>query len=306
MIGDLIQGAVEQAKSATRTAGAVVDDLAHGLDVLGVLNGDQPEDPFAFRDPEYIKDTLPGLRLSSRMYHRADVRGLERIPAEGPVLLVGNHSGGTWIVDTFVFTQAFCDYFGPERPFFQLAHDLVFKVRGLRAMAQRYGTVPAHPDNMRRALDMDAALLVYPGGDHESFRPSWESAQVDFAGRTGFAKLALELGVPIVPIVAIGGQETALFLGQGRRLASTLGLDDNLRLKVMPAQVAPPFGLTFLDLPLRVPLPAKITVEALEPIDLRESLGDDADPDAAYDLVTSRMQDKLDDLAEERTLPVLG
>jgi 1-acyl-sn-glycerol-3-phosphate acyltransferase len=303
MIGGLVRGAAAQAKSAARSTGAVADDLLHGL---GVLAG-EPDDPFAFRDPAYIADTLPGLRLSSRIYHRADVRGLERIPAEGPVLLVGNHSGGTWIVDTFVFTQAFYDHFGPERPFFQLAHDMVFKVRGLRALAQRYGTVPANPDNMRRALqEQDAALLVYPGGDHESFRPSWETGRVDFAGRTGFVRLALELGVPIVPVVAIGGQETALFLGQGRKLAQATGIEDKTRIKVFPAQIAPPFGLTLLDLPLRLPLPAKITIQVLDPIDLDERLGDDPDPGEGYELVTNTMQETLTALSDERTLPVVG
>ena len=63
----------------------------------------------------------------------------------------------------------------------QLAHDLVFKVPGLRTLVQQYGTVPASPQNMRRALESDAALLVYPGGDEESFRPSWESSEIDFA-----------------------------------------------------------------------------------------------------------------------------
>jgi Acyltransferase len=98
------------------------------------------------------------------------------------VLLVGNHSGGTLIADTFVFAQAFYDHFGPERRFYQLAHDLVFKMPGLRVLVQRYGTVPASPANMGRALRRDAALLVYPGGDHETYRPTWESDQVEFGG----------------------------------------------------------------------------------------------------------------------------
>jgi 1-acyl-sn-glycerol-3-phosphate acyltransferase len=159
---------------------------------------------------------------------------------------------------------------------------------------------------MERALDRGAALLVYPGGDHETYRPSWESSEIDFAGRTGFVELALGLGVPIVPVVAIGGQETALFLGQGRGLAKRLRLDRALRLKVLPAQVAPPWGLTVLDLPGRIPLPAKITIQVLPPLDLRERLGAHPDAEDAYDLVTATMQSSLDGLATERRLPVLG
>src|ERR687883_660646 len=184
-----------------------------------------PDDWLDAWDPQYIRTTLPALRAMSRIYFRAEVRGLENIPAEGPVLLVGNHSGGTLIADTFVFAQAFYDHFGPLRRFHQLAHDLVFRLPGARASLSRYGTVPASPENMGRALERDAALLVYPGGDLESFRPSWETSEVTFAGRTGFVKLALEHRVPIVPIVALGGQETALFLGRGRALAQGLRLD---------------------------------------------------------------------------------
>jgi 1-acyl-sn-glycerol-3-phosphate acyltransferase len=258
------------------------------------------------RDPEYIDRTLPAVRLASQFYFRADVRGLEHIPPEGPVLLVGNHSGGTLIADTFVFGQHFYDRFGAERRFHQLAHDLVFKLPGLRALLERYGTVPASPANMARALRRDAALLVYPGGDHETYRPSWESDRIDFAGRTGFIELALKHRVPVVPVVSIGGQETALFLGQGRRLARALHLDRELRLKVMPAAIGPPFGITFLDLPARIPLPAKITIRILKPIDLRDRLGNDPDPERGYKLVTSTMQRMLTRLSNERSLPVVG
>jgi 1-acyl-sn-glycerol-3-phosphate acyltransferase len=76
-------------------------------------------DPFELRDPAYIARTLPVLRLASDLYYRADVRGLHNIPAEGPALLVGNHSGGTMIADTFVFSQKLYDHFGPGRRFYQ-------------------------------------------------------------------------------------------------------------------------------------------------------------------------------------------
>ena len=121
---------------------------AFGEDIAAIVSDHGEHDPFALRDPVYIERTLPAVRLASQLYFRADVRGLEHIPPEGPVLLVGNHSGGTLIADTFVFGQYFYDRFGAQRRFHQLAHDLVFKVPGLRALVERYGTVPASPANM--------------------------------------------------------------------------------------------------------------------------------------------------------------
>ena len=170
--------------------GAVADPVEAGLrmvgaaaaDFAGALDGGGAADPLDLRDPEYIAETLPALRLLSSVYFRADVRGLDTSRRPGPVLLVGNHSGGTLIADTFVFGQAFYDHFGPERRFHQLAHDLVFKVPGARGLLQRYGTIPASPEFMQQALDRDAALLVYPGGDHETYRPSWDRARSRSAG----------------------------------------------------------------------------------------------------------------------------
>src|SRR4029453_2028772 len=102
--------------------------------------------------------------------------------------------------------------------------NLVLSMPGLSSL-RKYGTVAATPENAAKALDAGAALLVYPGGDYEVHRPSWESARVDFGGRRGFIRLAKEKKVPLVPVVAIGGQETALFLSRGERIARLLGLD---------------------------------------------------------------------------------
>jgi 1-acyl-sn-glycerol-3-phosphate acyltransferase len=252
------------------------------------------------RDPDYIRETLPGLWMLASLYFRADVRGLQNIPEEGPVLLVGNHSGGNLTPDTHVFTLAFSTYFGVERRFHQLAHNLVLSMPGL-GMLRKYGTVAATPENAQRALDSGAALLVYPGGDYEVHRPTWESARVDFGGRRGFIRLAQSRGVPLVPVVAIGGQETALFLSRGEGIARLLGLDRMFRLKVLPLSLALPWGLNVGDMLGHIPLPAKITIQVLEPIDVSSM-----DVDEAYELVLGRMQTALTGLDEERGLPVLG
>jgi 1-acyl-sn-glycerol-3-phosphate acyltransferase len=252
------------------------------------------------RDPDYIRETLPGLWMLASLYFRADVRGLQNIPEEGPVLLVGNHSGGNLTPDTHVFTLAFSTYFGVERHFHQLAHNLVLSMPGLSSL-RKYGTVAATPENAALALDKGAALLVYPGGDYEVHRPSWESAKVDFGGRRGFIRLAQGRGVPLVPVVAIGGQETALFLSRGERLAKLFGLDRMFRLKVLPISLALPWGLNVGDMLGHVPLPAKLTIQVLKPIDVSGM-----DVDEAYELVTGEMQRTLTGLAAERSLPVVG
>ena len=123
------------------------------------------------RDPDYIRESLPRLWLLSSLYFRGEVRGLGNIPEEGPVLLVGNHSGGNLTPDTTVFTLAFSAYFGVERRFYQLAHNLVLSMPGL-GFLRKFGTVAASPANAEKALRSGAAVLVYPGGDHEVHRPT--------------------------------------------------------------------------------------------------------------------------------------
>jgi 1-acyl-sn-glycerol-3-phosphate acyltransferase len=273
--------------------------------VAGAVQSRIPVADLDERDPDYIRETLPRLWLAAILYFRGEVRGLGNIPEEGPVLLVGNHSGGNLTPDTTVFTLAFHAYFGVERRFYQLAHNLVLSMPGL-GMLRKYGTVAASPDNARKALESGAALLVYPGGDYEVHRPIWESSKVDFDGRKGFIRLALEHDVPIVPVVAIGGQETSLFLSRGETLAKLLQLDKLFRLKVLPISLAIPWGLNVGDMLGHWPLPAKITIEALPPIQLRDEFGPDPDLDEVYNHVMRVMQETLDALAAERRLPVIG
>jgi 1-acyl-sn-glycerol-3-phosphate acyltransferase len=251
------------------------------------------------RDPDYIRDQLPGTWLLASLYFRADVRSLDRIPADGPVLLVGNHSGGNVPPDTFVFTLAFCSYFGVERPFYQLAHNLVVSAPPL-GWLRKFGTVAANHENAELALKSGAALLVYPGGDYEVARPSWERHKVDFDGRMGYVRLARDAGVPIVPVASVGGQETAFFLTRGQWLAKLLMTDKLLRVKGIPISISLPWGINISDFAGHIPLPAKITIEVQEPIEV------DGDDEAVNDKVLASLQAGVDRLAAERRFPVLG
>jgi 1-acyl-sn-glycerol-3-phosphate acyltransferase len=257
------------------------------------------------RDPDTMRELLPATWLLVSAWYRPDVRGLHHIPAGGPALIVGNHTGGSQSPEVLISSLAIASYFGVERPFYQLAHRMVMN-SPIAPVLRRFGTVEADPRNAEQALQEGALLQVFPGGDYEVFRPSWESDKIDFGGRKGFIRLALKNDVPIVPQVTIGGQEQALFLSRGEWLAKLLGLDRTIRLKTMPIILAPPFGLVVGPFTPFLPLPSKVVIQMLEPIDVREIYGEDPDLDQVYDDIVTRMQDVLTSLQRERRLPVLG
>ncbi len=293
------------ADSATLPASGPRALLNRALGAVSASIADRLSADLDDRDPDYIRENLPLAWLISSIWFRGEVRGLGNIPAEGPVLMVGNHSGGNLTPDTIILTLAFSTYFGVERPYYQLAHNLVV-ASPVGQILRKYGTVSASHRNAEEALASGAALLVYPGGDWEVHRASWERNRVDFAGRRGFVRLALNADVPIVPVVSVGGQETALFLGRGGGLAKALGLDRLFRLKVLPISIAPPWFINVGDFLGHLPLPAKITTEVLPPIDIREQFGPEPDIDEVYEHVTRVMQEALDALAAERRFPVIG
>ena len=257
------------------------------------------------RDPDYIRENLPLSWLLATIWYRAEVRNMGNVPENGPVLLVGNHTGGNMSPEVIVLPLAFSTYFGVERPFYQLAHNLVL-ASPLGPFLRRYGTMAASHEHARQALQSGAAVLVFPGGDWEVHRPTWEGNKVDFADRKGFIKLALSENVPIAPVVSIGGQETALFLSRGAWLAKLTRADRLLRLKVIPISIALPWIINVGDLLGHIPLPAKVTIEVLPPIDLREQFGSEPDLDEVYEYVTRVMQDALEGLAAERRFPIIG
>lgn len=288
----------ETAKLGQKAAGALLGRV--GRSIQARLTADLDD-----RDPDYIRENLPLSWLVASVWYRAEVRNLGNVPESGRVLLVGNHTGGNLSPETITFTLAFCTYFGVERRFHQLAHNLVL-ASPMGPYLRNFGTVAASHSNARKALDAEAAVLVFPGGDWEVHRPSWQGSKIDFGGRKGFIRLALEQNAPIVPVVTIGGQETALWLDRGAWLAKLLRLDKTMRLKVLPILIAPPWGLSVGDFLPRIPLPAKITSEVLAPIDVVERFGEDPNVDEVYEYITGLMQETLDGLAAERRFPVIG
>ena len=203
--------------------------------------------------------------------------------------------------DSMVFMLAFNTYFGVERPVYALAHSLVTSWPVVGHLAGKWGIVTAGRKAARSAIERGNSVLVYPGGDIDTHRPWSARHEIRFDGRKGFLRTAIETGVPIVPVVSVGGQDTYLPLTDGRKAAKFLKLDKLARLKVLPVSLAVPWGLNVGDFLGHLPLPAKIRMELLEPIDVKERFGEDVD--SAYDYVEGRMQESLTALAADRVLP---
>jgi 1-acyl-sn-glycerol-3-phosphate acyltransferase len=254
------------------------------------------------RDPGHIRSWWPRIRWSFDLWHRPTVTGIENIPAEGPCLVVSNHSGGLMSLDAPVLFDAFVRRFGYDRKFYLLSHDVIFHTPAAWELG-KWGMIPAAPDMARAALADGGVVLVFPGGDLDVYRPTTHEARIDFGGKTGYVRLACDAGVPIVPVVSIGGQETQLFLSRGENIANLLRAPKWGRIRVWPIALGVPFGPLYM---LNAPLPVKLSTRVLEPIDLRTTAPDDDTIVKIDNEVRSCMQEALSQLARERKDPLLG
>lgn len=261
------------------------------------------------RDPEFLRAARPLLeRFAS--YFRPEVRGFDLLPAHGPFLVVGNHSGGQIPPDLPVLLTAWWRERGEDEPVFALFHSFFLSLPGVGRTMARAGAVEASPAAARAVLDGGGILIDYPGGDYDVFRPWWRRNQIDFGGRTGVVRLALRTGVPVVPAVSVGAHETVIVLARGERAARWLGIDRMFRIKVLPLVAGPPWGVVPGGIPTW-PLPAKVTVELGPTIDWSlthppDSADDEEVVRSCYDELTATMQATLDRLAAERRLPIVG
>jgi 1-acyl-sn-glycerol-3-phosphate acyltransferase len=145
---------------------------------------------------------------------------------------------------------------------------------------------------------------VFPGGIYDAYRPTARADVVDFNGRTGYVRTAVESQVPIVPVVSTGGQQSQLFLTRGTWLAKRLGLT-RFRSDILPITFGFPFGLSAI-LPVNMPLPTKIVTQVLAPINVVEQFGDDPDVHEVDAHVRDMMQTALRDLERQRRWPIIG
>jgi 1-acyl-sn-glycerol-3-phosphate acyltransferase len=258
-----------------------------------------PEDPLARRDPEAVAIATRLFGAALDAWYAPEVEGFEHLP-EGPCLVVGTHNGGNMAPDMFSLMVAFWQRVGPDYPSYGLAHDQVFAWPLVGRMIALLGGVPADPKNAETLLRRGSTVLVYPGGDVDAFKPYADRHRVTFGGRSGFIKLALRAGVPILPVVSTGAHETFRVLTDGRSVARALGLKKLFRVEVLPFILCLPWGVWVGPFEGHIPLPSKVHLKVLPPIRLGhgpEAAGDRELVKSLAEEVRLTMQAGLDELA---------
>ncbi len=289
-------------KSANTKKGRL--KIGNPIDILQNRVADQLEQEKFRRDPQFLESAVPYLDKVAA-YFDAEMRGMERLPKKGPMLLVSNHSGGCLTPDSLVLMWGWLKARGFEDPLSILGFDMLFAVPKVGDAARRGGAMPASMAAGQEAFNRGHSVLVYPGGEWELYRPWSERNRIDFNQRKGFIRLALEKGVPVVPLVVHGGHDTRIILTRGEGAADPLSLK-RFRLAGLPVSwglYGP--GLGWLP---SLPYPAKIVIEALEPLDWssygQHSVSNPEVLEACYEEITGVMQSCLDRLSEEIPYPV--
>jgi 1-acyl-sn-glycerol-3-phosphate acyltransferase len=240
-------------------------------------------------------------------WFRMEIEGLEHLP-EPPVLPVGVHSGAPFVRDAWTVGIQWWRRFGADRPLHGTAHDALMAAPVIGSYFRRMGVVPAAPDSIASALAEGHDVALWPGGEIDSLRPWTDRDEAVLAGRKGFVRMAINAGVPIVPIATVGGPDSMPVLARGRRLAKLLQLDKVARLKMFPVALSAPWGIAPAMLP-ELPLPTKIRTAFQAPVKVSRdpaTAKDDDYVDRKYEEVRESIQDGMDALARRRTFPVFG
>ncbi len=246
-----LRGAVPQDDVAGRTQALVVHGNEFGFDPFGLSR-------------EHVSGAIRFGTWMYRNYFRAQAFGVENIPIDGRVLFVANHSGQLPFDGLAIGAACFLE---PTKPRLlrSMVEYFVPSVPFASYLFARWGQITGTPENCRRLLNAEEAVLVFPEGARGISKPFAKRYQLAQFGK-GFMRLALEMQTPIVPVAVIGAEEQA-------PAWNFKALAKLVRAPSFPIVPYPPF------VPL-VPLPTKYRIYFGEPM---RFTGDPDDDDAVLD-----------------------
>ena len=256
------------------------------------LAGEFEVDQFGF-DPELNSAVLmPAALALYRNWFRVQARGVGNIPDSGAALIVANHSGVLPLDAIMLQAGVFAEH-PAGRNLRLLGADLVYTLPVLSALARRSGHTRADPGEARRLLAAGELVGVFPEGFKGIGKPFSERYRLQRFGRGGFARTAIEAGVPMIPCAIVGAEEIYPMLGNSEALARAL------RLPYFP--LTPLFP--WLGPVGAVPLPSNWIIEFCEPVwpcGQPEAASDEELVAELADQVRDTIQAKLDELVAAR------
>jgi 1-acyl-sn-glycerol-3-phosphate acyltransferase len=202
-----------------------------------------------------------------KTYHRASIQHVERIPVSGAAMLVSNH--GRLVFDAFILSRLILRARG--RLTRVMADHMWFRLPPFDRIFRSAGAVDGTRDNAADLLRHGELVLTYPGGVPEVLGGRFGREHIDWDGRCGFARVAIDAGVPVIPIVSVGVNNGLVFVSKGRLLGK-LVFQHLLRLGPSYAEYRNPLALGIIPVPLPLsvavafPLPCRVTYVVGEPL----------------------------------------
>lgn len=209
-------------------------------------------------DPDFATAVQPWLQFMYRRWWRVTTTGVDRLPAEGPALIVANHAGVVpWDAAMMATGMRLAEGPGHRHPRF-LVLDWAFSLPWASVAIRRFGGVPASPHNALALLREGHRVMVFPEGAKGVGKPFSRRYRLERFGRGGFVELAIRAGAPIVPCAVVGSEEIYPKLAEVPLLARLTGAPYFPITPTFP--LLGPFGA--------IPLPSRWRVEFDEPMDL--------------------------------------
>ena len=251
-------------------------------------------DPESGFDPELNRAVLmPAARALYRGWFRVQMRGLEHVPSAGPALVVANHSG-VLPLDAVMLQVGLLDEHPAARSLRMLSADMVYSVPLLGWMARASGHVPASPEEAERLLGAGELVGVFPEGFKGIGKPFSDRYHLQRFGRGGFARIAIQTGVPLIPVAIVGAEEIYPMVADWPELAAKLNLP---YFPITP--LFPWFGLLGA-----VPLPSKWLIEFCDPVPTHGFTPDQSEDAEVIAELADKVKDtiatKIDELLAER------
>jgi 1-acyl-sn-glycerol-3-phosphate acyltransferase len=238
-------------------------------------------DPFGF-SLDFALSAIAPLVWIYRHYFRVETHGIEKVP-KGRVLLIANHSGQVPL-DAVMIGVSLIIEGKPPRAIRSMVERWVPALPYVSTFMARVGQIVGTPENCRRLLQAEEAILVFPEGVRGIAKLWPQRYQLQEFG-LGFMRLALETGTPIVPVAVIGAEEQAPSFMDVKPIAKLLGF--------------PAFPITPTGLP--IPLPTKYRLYFGDPMRFTGRADDeDAELDKKVRTVKASIQSMLDEGLKQR------